>query len=141
VAEDELVEVDLYVVFGDVAVGTVAGLHSSAHKVQQRGCRDRRSRWPPPWSTKDMNNAEFDTLFMAPRPRPAPQRRRLPTPPNAQTPRPQLQTSHTLLRKSGRLREASQMPSRRTAATSRPSVTSPLVVRSGQHAGVTRIGV
>lgn len=27
---------------------------------------------PPPWSTKDMNNADFDTLFMTPRPRPAP---------------------------------------------------------------------
>ena len=28
---------------------------------------------PPPWSTKDMNNADFDTLLMTPRP---------PTPPN-----------------------------------------------------------
>ena len=27
---------------------------------------------PPPWSTKDMNNADFDTLSMTPRPRPAP---------------------------------------------------------------------
>jgi hypothetical protein len=27
---------------------------------------------PPPWSTKDKNNADFDTLFMTPRPRPAP---------------------------------------------------------------------
>src|ERR1700687_5533263 len=26
---------------------------------------------PPPWSTKDLNNADFDTLFMTPRPRPA----------------------------------------------------------------------
>jgi len=26
---------------------------------------------PPPWSTKDINNADFDTLFMTPRPRPA----------------------------------------------------------------------
>src|SRR5450755_2178248 len=25
---------------------------------------------PPPWSTKDMNNADFDTLFMTPRPPP-----------------------------------------------------------------------
>ncbi len=37
---------------------------------------------PPPWSTKDLNNADFDTRFMTPRPRPAPQRRHLPTPPN-----------------------------------------------------------
>ena len=42
---------------------------------------------PPPWSTKDMNNADFDTLFMTPRPRPAPQRHRLPTPPNTPHPR------------------------------------------------------
>ena len=42
---------------------------------------------PPPWSTKDLNNADFDTLFMTPRPRPAPQRRRLPTPPNTSKPR------------------------------------------------------
>jgi hypothetical protein len=37
---------------------------------------------PPPWSTKDLNNADFDTRFMTPRPRSAPQRRRLSTPPN-----------------------------------------------------------
>jgi len=27
---------------------------------------------PPPWSTKDMNNADFDTRSMTPRPGPAP---------------------------------------------------------------------
>jgi len=39
---------------------------------------------PPPWSTKDLNTADFDTLPMTPRPRPAPQRPRPPTtpPPN-----------------------------------------------------------
>jgi hypothetical protein len=37
---------------------------------------------PPPWSTKDMNNADFDTHFMTPRPRPARERRSLPNPPN-----------------------------------------------------------
>ena len=42
---------------------------------------------PPPWSTKDLNNADFDTLFMTPRPRPKHQRRRLPTPPNTAKPR------------------------------------------------------
>jgi hypothetical protein len=34
-----------------------------------------------------MNNADFDTLFMTPRPRPAPQRRGLPTPPKTPKPR------------------------------------------------------
>jgi hypothetical protein len=43
---------------------------------------------PPPWSTKDMNNADFDTLFMTPRPHPAPDRRGLPTPPNTPNPPP-----------------------------------------------------
>jgi hypothetical protein len=47
---------------------------------------------PPPWSTKDLNNADFDTRFMTPRPRSAPQRRRLPTPPNI--PRSGSSTSH-----------------------------------------------
>jgi hypothetical protein len=41
---------------------------------------------PPPWSTKDINNTDFDTLFMTPRPRPAPQRRGLPTRREPQTP-------------------------------------------------------
>ena len=49
---------------------------------------------PPPWSTKDMNNADFDTLFMTPRPRPAPKRRGLPTPPNTSKPRPGPPTGH-----------------------------------------------
>lgn len=41
---------------------------------------------PPPWSTKDMNNADFDTLFMTPRPRPALHRR--PPPDSAEHPNP-----------------------------------------------------
>ena len=30
------------------------GLHRPRRKVRHNGCRDRRSRWPPPWSTLDM---------------------------------------------------------------------------------------
>ena len=30
-----------------------AGLHRPRRKVRHNGCRDRRSRWPPPWSTLD----------------------------------------------------------------------------------------
>ena len=46
---------------------------------------------PPPWSTKDINNADFDTLFMTPRPRPAAHRspaEPLNTPPEAAVNRP-----------------------------------------------------
>ena len=50
-----------------------AGLQCPSRKVHQHGCRDRRSRWPPPWSTLDMSNADFDTLHMTPRPRPGAQ--------------------------------------------------------------------
>jgi hypothetical protein len=45
-----------------------AGLQRPKRKVRHNGCRDRRSRRPPPWSTLDMNNADFDTLFMTPGP-------------------------------------------------------------------------
>ena len=38
-----------------------AGVHRPRRKVRHNGCRDRRSRWPPPWSTLDMSNADFDT--------------------------------------------------------------------------------
>ena len=44
-----------------------AGLHRPRRKVRHNGCRDRRSRWPPPWSTKDMSNADFDTRHTSPR--------------------------------------------------------------------------
>ena len=45
-----------------------AGLHRPRRKVRHNGCRDRRSRWPPPWSTLDMSNADFDTRHTSPRP-------------------------------------------------------------------------
>ena len=48
-----------------------AGLHRPRRKVRHNGCRDRRSRWPPPWSTLDMSNADFDTRHTSPRARPA----------------------------------------------------------------------
>jgi hypothetical protein len=42
---------------------------------------------PPPWSTKDINNADFDTPFMTPRPRSTPPTTRPPNPYRApQTP-------------------------------------------------------
>ena len=41
-----------------------------------------------------MNNADFDTLSMTPRPCPAPQRPRLPTPPNTSNPRRGQPKSH-----------------------------------------------
>ena len=47
-----------------------AGLHRPRRKVRHNGCRDRRSRWPPPWSTLDMSNADFDTRHMSPGTRP-----------------------------------------------------------------------
>ena len=43
---------------------------------------------PPPWSTKDMNNADFDTLFMTPRPRPAPNDTAPQRQPHTPNPRP-----------------------------------------------------
>ena len=70
-----------------------AGLHRPRRKVRHNGCRDRRSRWPPPWSTLDMSNADFDTRHTSPRPGPTAAKappNRLKTPargrPNGSTP-------------------------------------------------------
>jgi len=61
----EAVALDLEDVRVSARKGTVVVRSSS--KVHHNGCRDRRSRWPPPWSTLDISNADFDTLFMPPR--------------------------------------------------------------------------
>jgi len=71
---------------------------------------------PPPWSTKDLNNADFDTLSMTPRPRPAPQRPRPPTtpPPNpAEHPNPRRDPAH-------RPKTAPQAPPHRPGVGARP---------------------
>jgi hypothetical protein len=74
---------------------------------------------PPPWSTKDMNNADFDTRFMTPRPRPAPQRRGLPTPPNTPNPQRRRPTGHKPPLKHHSTAPARSPASRPTPETSR----------------------
>ncbi len=53
-------------------LGDRAGLQPPTRKLGRKGCRDRRSSWPPPWSSKDVNTPTFDTLLTSPRPSAAP---------------------------------------------------------------------
>ncbi len=49
-----------------------AGFHQSARKLHRKGCRDRRSLWPPPWSTSIWTRRPSAPFLSTPAPRPHP---------------------------------------------------------------------
>ena len=62
--------------FDCTIITTAPELQDFAHRrvnFTSTGVENGGHVWPPPWSTKDMNNADFDTLLMTPRPPPGPQ--------------------------------------------------------------------